>query len=68
MTVYNNHFHSVYLVRFHVLKETVRLFLWSPSLFFQSVQHIILAHVEPHSKEQVIPAGLHQEEAASTQA
>lgn len=42
--------------------------LWSSSLFLQGVQHIPLADVEPHAKEQVIPAGLHEEEAAGAQA
>lgn len=32
------------------------------------MQHVTLADVEPHAKEQVIPAGLHEEEAAGAQA
>ncbi|OWK05524.1 BTF3L4 [Cervus elaphus hippelaphus] len=33
-----------------------------------SIQHIILADVEPHPKEHIIPARLHEEETAGTQA
>lgn len=40
---------------------------WGPSLFFQCIQHIILADIEPHTKKQVVPAGLHEEEAAGAQ-
>lgn len=40
--------------------------LWSPSVL-QRVQHVVLADVEPHTKEQVVPAGLHKEEAARAQ-
>lgn len=40
--------------------------LWC-SVLFKRVQHIVLADVEPHPEEQVIPAGLHEEEAAGAQ-
>lgn len=65
----------VLLQQFHVLRKRKSSplkradqspSLWSPSLL-QRVQHVVLADIEPHTKEQVVPAGLHKEEAARAQ-
>lgn len=60
-------FHVLRKIKSGSLKSAHSPSLCSSSLFFQGVQHITLADVEPHAKKQVIPTGLHKEEAAGAQ-